>query len=410
MTQLGKYTLHEELGHGGFASVFRATHDTLGNPVALKLLSPALAGDKNARLRFIQEAQTASALEHPNIVRILDLDDDNEQVFIAMEYYPGGDLHQRILKNGMPGTKDSLRMLKQLAAALDYAHSQGVLHRDVKPGNILLGEDGSAHLCDFGLVRVTEAPHLTQLGSVVGTAAYTSPEQAESKTLDGRSDQYSLAVVAYELLVGRLPFQGDTNTATALMHVTRTPPDPLSLNPELSAELSAALLKGLAKEPEKRYPTCKEFVQALENALESSQRRRYRELLAEARAHLAEGKFEETRQSMDAARRLLLDRPDMQDALAELESARKAAENYEKVQRDWETARQKAQDVLEAFPDYPDPHGTFTGLELRKAPFKLPPIPELTRQLGLGLVLGLPALALMLFLAYRWIIVLPPAR
>jgi serine/threonine protein kinase len=403
MTQLGKYTLHEELGHGGFATVYRATHSTLGNPVALKVLNPALAGDKNARPRFIQEAQTTSALEHPHIVRILDLDEDNGQVFIAMEYFPGGDLHQRLAKSGAPSPKESLRILRQVAAALDYAHSRGALHRDVKPGNILLGADGSAHLCDFGLVRVTETPRLTQLGSVVGTATYTSPEQAESKPLDGRADQYSLAVVAYELLAGKVPFQGDTSTAIALMHVTKAPPDPSSLNPELPAEVGEILLKGLAKDPARRYPSCQEFVQALENALESSQRRRYRELLAEARANLAAGKFEETRQNMDAARRLLLDRPDMQDALAELESARKAAEGYEQMTRDWETARQKAQDVLEAFPDYPDPQQTFVSLGLRKAKWQPPAPAELARQAGLGLLIGIPALGLTLWLAFIWI-------
>lgn len=403
MTQLGQYSLHEELGHGGFATVYRATHGTLGSSVAVKVLSPALAGDPNARARFIQEAQTASALEHPNVVRILDLDEDREQVFIVMEYFPSGDLRQHIVKQGPLGYKETLRLLNQVAAALDYAHSKGVLHRDVKPGNILLGEDGAARLCDFGLVRVSEAPRLTQLGSVVGTAAYTSPEQAESKPLDGRADQYSLSVVAYELLAGRVPFQGDTSTATALMHVTKAPPDPSQVNPQLPAEVGEALLKGLSKDPAKRYASCREFVQALEAALESSQRRRYRELLVEARTRLAEGKFEETRALMDEARKLLLDRPDMQDALAELEAARKSAESYEQVARDWDAAGQKARDVLDLYPDYPDPDGAFVALGLRRASPKLPAPGELARQIGLGLLLGLPALALMLWLSFLWI-------
>jgi len=402
-TTLGKYTLHEELGHGGFATVYRATHSTLGNAVALKVLSPALAGDEKARTRFFQEAQTASALEHAHIVRILDLDEDQEQFFIAMEYIPGGDLKHYLESHAPLAQKDILRLLEHVGEALDYAHAKGVLHRDVKPSNILLDEEGSAKLCDFGLVRVAEAPRLTQLGSVVGTAAYISPEQAEGKALDGRADQYSLAVVAYELLVGKVPFQGENSTATALLHVTKDPPGPSSLNPAVPIEAGEVLLKGLAKEAGKRYASCQEFVQALEAAVESSQRRQYRELLAEARSLLAEGKFAAVRERIEAARKLLLDRPDMQDALAELETLLKSAESYEQMLRDWEAARQKAQDVLDLFPAYPDPQGTFATLGLRKAQrAKLPPR-ELARQVGLGLLLGLPAMGLALYLAFRWI-------
>ena len=140
--QLGKYTLHEELGRGGFATVYRATHGTLGTEAAVKVLSPSLAADEKARQRFIQEAQTASALEHPHIVRILDLDEAADQVFIAMEYLPGGDLKQRIQKQGALGEGEALGILRQVAEALDYAHARGVLHRDVKPSNILFDQKG----------------------------------------------------------------------------------------------------------------------------------------------------------------------------------------------------------------------------------------------------------------------------
>ena len=141
-TTLGKYTLHEELGKGGFAAVYRATHNTLGTEAAVKVLSPSLAADEKARQRFIQEAQTASALEHPHIVRILDLDEAADQVFIAMEYLPGGDLKQRIQKQGALGEGEALGILRQVAEALDYAHARGVLHRDVKPSNILFDQKG----------------------------------------------------------------------------------------------------------------------------------------------------------------------------------------------------------------------------------------------------------------------------
>jgi len=144
--QLGKYTLHEELGRGGFATVYRATHGTLGTEAAVKVLSPSLAADEKARQRFIQEAQTASALEHPHIVRILDLDENADQVFIAMEYLPGGDLKQRIEKQGALGEGEALGILRQVAEALDYAHVRGVVHRDVKPSNILFDQKGAARV------------------------------------------------------------------------------------------------------------------------------------------------------------------------------------------------------------------------------------------------------------------------
>lgn len=403
MNTLGTYTLQEEIGHGGFASVYRATHNTLKNEVALKVLSPALSGDASARQRFIQEAQTSSALEHPNIVRTLDLDEDQNQVFLAMEYIPGEDLHQHLQKKRLLTPRESVRMLGQVASALDYAHSKNILHRDVKPANILIGMDGMTHLSDFGLVRVMEAPHMTQLGHVVGTAAYLSPEQAESRSLDGRADQYSLAVVAYEMLAGQVPFKGENSTAIALMQVTKAPPDPVSLNPDLPVEAGEVLLKAMSKDPAKRFSNCLEFVQALEAALETSQRRRYRELLAEARAHLSEGHFNEVRASMDAARLLLLERPDMIDALAELEAERKSVEGYEHIRREWESAMQKAQDVLELYPDYPDPAGAFAELGLRKAVWKFPGGNELLKQFTLGVGIGIPMILLILKLAFMWI-------
>ena len=403
MPSLGKYELHEELGKGGFATVYRATHKSLHTEVALKVLSPALAADPPARQRFIQEAQTASSLEHPHIVQVLDLGEADEQVFLTMEYLPGGDLKRLIQKKGTLTQPQILQILKDVAEALDFAHGRGVLHRDVKPGNILLDGGMRAHLSDFGLVRVTDAPHLTQLGNVVGTAAYTSPEQAESKPLDGRSDQYSLGIVAYELLVGKLPFQGEGSTAVALMHVTKSPPKPSDVNPEIPAEVDAVLLKALAKQPGERYSSCTEFIDAIEAALESSQRRRYRDLLAQAQAALEKGDFTQVSALLDEARLRIPARADLQTALAELESARRAAENYQQIAADWETALQKAQDVLELFPQYPDPQGIFVALGLRKARRSLPPPAELARQVGLGALLGIPSVLLVFYLAFLFI-------
>jgi len=403
MPSLGKYELHEELGKGGFATVYRATHKSLHTEVALKLLSPALAADESARQRFIQEAQTASSLEHPRIVQVLDLGEAKEQVFLTMEYLPGGDLRSLVQKKGVLPQPQVLQILKDIGEALDFAHSRNVLHRDVKTSNILLDGKMRARLSDFGLVRVKDAPHLTQLGTVVGTAAYTSPEQAESKPLDARSDQYSLGIVAYELLVGKLPFQGEGSTAVALMHITKPPPQPSLVNPEIPTEVDAVLLKALSKQPGERYASCTEFILAIESALESSQRRRYRELLAQAQTALEKGDYAQVGTLLDEARLRIPARADLQATLAELESARRAAEDYQQITRDWESARQQAQDVLELFPQYPDPQGIFATLGLRKARRSLPPPAELARQAGLGALLGLPLAALALYLAFRFI-------
>jgi serine/threonine protein kinase len=347
-------------------------------------------GDEKTRLRFLREEQTASMLEHPNIVRIYKLIDEADHIAIAMEYFPDGDLRRWAKEHAPLGAADILRVLRQVASALDFAHSRGVLHRDVKPGNILIDPAGNAHLGDFGLVRLPDAPHLTQVGSMVGTATYTSPEQAQGKPdIDGRADQYSLAVVAFELLAGKPPFEGENSTAISLLTITQPPPVPSSLNPAVPAELDEVLLRALAKAPAERYPSCSEFVHALETAQDASLVRRFRGLLAEARTRLGESKYTEAHQCLMAARTLLPDRPEMQTLLAELEQERKTAEGYEACAKAWQSARQKAQSVLDLYPSYPDPQGIFIEMGLRHLPRRMPTLAELLRQTWPGLVVGL---------------------
>ena len=401
MTKLGKYNLHESLGQGGFATVYRATHATLQTEAAVKVLSAALVENEQARARFVREAQAASLLSHPNIAQVIDLDEADGQFYIVMDYFPGGDLKRWAAMNAPLPRPDLLRILAQTAAALDYAHSQGMLHRDVKPSNILIDAAGDAHLSDFGLVRPADAPHLTQIGSVVGTAAYISPEQAEARPeMDGRADQYSLAVVAYELLAGNPPFAGETPTAVSLMHVTKAPPAPSSLCAEVPAEVDQVLLRGLKKVPAERYATCSELVKALEEAFRVSDQRRLREAVEQAGSLLAEGKFDEVRAILDGARKLLGERPELGEALAELEKARHQAQAYEQGVQAWLAAQAKAQAVLELLPDYPDPQGVFAGLGLRKPRWRMPSLDEFKRQAPVGLLLGLPAAALLIYLAF----------
>lgn len=401
--RLGKYELIEEVGQGGYATVYRARHITLGSEVALKVLLPELAADPDTRQRFISGAQVGSRLEHPAIVRIFDLVEEPDGVFIAMEYMPGGDLRRWREENPRAGWREIVPLLHDTARALDYTGAQGILHRDVKPSNILLDANGWAHLCDFGLVRVAGSPHLTQLGSVVGTATYMSPEQAEGKELDPRSDQYALAVVAYELLAGRPPFVADRKTAVLVMHVTQPPPLPSELGAGVPPEVDDILLRALAKGPEERYPSCVEFVHSLETALASSELRRFRELLAGSQERMAAGDYRGVEDLLNQAARLAPDEPEWQHALADLETARYSAAAYQELLRDWQTAAQQAANVLAVSPDYPDEAGIFPVLGLRPAGRKRPTAREIRDQTLLGLALGIPAALAALYFAFRWI-------
>ena len=400
MTNLGQYTLHEELGRGSYSTVYRATHIALGNQVALKVIIPALGDDNNARQRLSQEAQAVSVLSHPNIVPIIDLDESNGQFFIVSEFTDGENLSKYSSKIGLSNQKDLIHILRQTAEALDYAHANGITHNDINPGNILVAKDGSVHICDFGLIEVIQS---AQPGSLIRNTSYISPEQAEGKQIDGRSDQYSLAVIAYEILAGKLPFKGDSSNATALLHITRQPPNPSSLNPLLTAEVSSVLLKGLDKDPLQRYASCNAFVSALKETLESGQLRQYRELIAEARTLLETGRVSDAQSKIITARNIIIDRPDLVDALSELENASQAAKYYEDVISQWNLAIQEAKSILEVFPDYPDSEGIFSFLGLRKAGWVLPDTKEMLLQLGVGMVLGLPLLGLILYLTFKWI-------
>lgn len=405
MTTLGQYQFEpeDEIGRGGYATVYRARHVQLQTEVALKVIHPGRARDSQARQRFIREAQAAAALDHPHIVRIYDLGEDQERVFMAMDYLAGGNLQQWREAQPAATWTEWLPLLAQVAEALDYAHDKGVLHRDVKPNNILLDGKGRAYLGDFGLAQVAEASRLTQVGSIVGTPTYLSPEQVEDKTLDGRADQYALAVVAYELLVGRPPFSGHSPTAVSLMHVTEAPPPPSQNSGQAPAEADDVLLRALAKDPAQRYPTCLEFIRTLEAALAASEQRRFREHLRQARQLFEQRQYGAMAAQLEAAARLAARHPDRKEAVAELERERTRAEKYQQGVRAWRNAQQQAQNVLELLPDFPDSEGVFVALGLRRPSPRRRSAAEWGRQLLLGLALGLAGVALWLYLAFRWI-------
>ena len=256
----GRYELHRRLARGGMADVFLARDALLDRPVALKVLFPEFATDPSFVERFRREAQSAANLSHPNIVSVYDWGEEEGTYFIVMEYVEGRSLAQ-ILKDEGPLLPDrAADIVTDVAAALGFAHRNGVIHRDVKPGNVLISPLGQVKVTDFGIARaVTNEGDLTRTGTVMGTATYFSPEQARGESVDPRSDVYSLGVVLYELLVGEAPFKGDSPVSVAYKHVSEQAELPTARNPRIPATLEAVTMKALAKNPANRYASAEEL-------------------------------------------------------------------------------------------------------------------------------------------------------
>jgi tetratricopeptide (TPR) repeat protein len=266
-----RYTGAQPIGHGGMGEIFRATDTTLGRAVAVKVLDERHAQDASVRERFPREALAVARLSgNPNIVTIYDVGVHRERPFIVMEYLSGGSLEQKLRAEGMQSPREALEWLEQAANALDAAHREGIVHRDVKPANLLLDRYGRVHVADFGIASAAGLGSLTQTGTVLGTASYLSPEQAQGERTTAASDLYSLGIVAFELLTGRRPFEGDSVAAEAAAHVTGTVPSVRDLNPALPSELDPVFAQALAKDPARRYGSAAEFVAALRNSLEEA--------------------------------------------------------------------------------------------------------------------------------------------
>jgi serine/threonine-protein kinase len=261
----GRYRVLNRLGIGGMADVYLCEDLTLGRRVALKVLLSRYAGDGQFVERFRREAQAAAQINHPNIVNVYDWGMVGETYYIAMEYVEGETLKERIRRQGKLAPGEAVRITLELLAALDVAHAAGIVHRDVKSQNILMDAAGTAKVTDFGIARAGDS-QMTEAGSILGTAQYLAPEQARGEPVDARSDLYSVGVVLYEMLTGRVPFQGDSAVTVALKHVNEVPPEPAELVPGLPYSLNQIVLKALAKDPERRYHSASSFAADLNNA------------------------------------------------------------------------------------------------------------------------------------------------
>ncbi len=263
---LGQYHILERIARGATSTVYKAYQEKLDRYVAIKVLSPHFIDEEGFLERFHQEARAVARLDHPNILPVYDFDQVGDAVFIVMKYVTSGTLRDVI--HGPMEVRPVMELATQIGLALGYAHRQGVIHRDVKPGNILIADDHWALLTDFGLAKIrASSRHLTASGMGVGTPDYMAPEQAQGQPVDGRTDLYSLGVMLYEMLTGRLPFDAESGMAVVVKHITEPPRPPRDLCPEIPAAVELVILKSLEKNPDDRYPTAEAMIAALARAV-----------------------------------------------------------------------------------------------------------------------------------------------
>jgi eukaryotic-like serine/threonine-protein kinase len=263
----GRYMVEEPVGSGGMSTVYRAHDRLLERTVALKLLDERHVGDRDSVARFRREAESAAALSHPNVVTVLDRGEDGGRPFIVYEYVAGENLKQHLLREGPLAAEDVVELGVQIAGALAYAHAEGLVHRDVKPQNVLLNGD-VVKVTDFGIARsLVVTRGITQTGTVMGTSEYISPEQARGEQVDERTDVYSLGIVLYELLAGEPPFRGENFVTVALKHLNESPPSIADRRGDVPLRLRLALDRALAKDPDDRFASMADFRAELEASL-----------------------------------------------------------------------------------------------------------------------------------------------
>src|SRR5438874_3901385 len=263
----GRYRLEARIGAGGMSTVYRAFDETLQRPVAIKLMNREVASDSAQLERFRREARAVAQLSHPHVVGVIDAGEDEGRPYIVFECVEGETLKERIRRHGRLPVSEAVAYAIEIARALGCAHARGIVHRDVKPQNVLIDPEGSAKVTDFGIARRGDEDGLTADGRVLGTTDYVSPEQALGHKVTGQSDLYSLGVVLFEMLTGQVPFTGENQVAVAMKHVREQLPDVQAKRPEVSAALASVLDTATAKRMADRYSSADELITDLEDAL-----------------------------------------------------------------------------------------------------------------------------------------------
>ncbi len=264
----GRYELQDLIGHGGMSSVYKARDSLLERNVAVKVLHQQYNADDDFVERFKREARSAARLQHPNIVTVIDRGEDDGRQYIVFEHIDGENLKEFLVRKGRLEVREALEIALEIARALSFAHGHGLIHRDVKPQNVLLNGDGRAKVTDFGIARSLEVESgMTQTGTVLGTSNYIAPEQAKGQPVDAQSDVYSLGIVLYELLAGEVPFPGESFVVIAMKHVHEPPPSILDKRRDVPLRVADAIDRALEKDPTRRFPTMAAFAAELEQAL-----------------------------------------------------------------------------------------------------------------------------------------------
>jgi serine/threonine-protein kinase len=264
----GRYELLELIGKGGMSSVYKAHDRLLDRQIAVKILHPHFTEDEEYVERFRREARAVAQLSHPNIVTVIDRGEDEGRQYIVFEYVEGENLKQLLERTGPMPVRDALLLALQMARALAFAHGRGLVHRDVKPQNVLLNADGQAKMTDFGIARSIDVQGVTITGTVLGTSEYIAPEQARGERVDAQTDVYSLGVVLYELLVGGVPYEGETFVTVALKHVNEPVPPVLERRPDVPPRVALAVERAMAKSADERFSSMQELVDELEGCLD----------------------------------------------------------------------------------------------------------------------------------------------
>ena len=263
-----RYEIEELVGHGGMSSVYKAKDSLLERHVALKILHEQYSADEEFVERFKREARSVAQLQHPNIVTVIDRGEEDGRQYIVFEYIDGENLKELVVRKGRLDVREALEIAVEIAGGLAFAHDHGLVHRDVKPQNVLLNGDGRAKVTDFGIARSVDVEHsVTQTGTVLGTSTYIAPEQASGQPVDAQTDVYALGVVLYEMLTGELPFPGENFVAVAMKHVHEPPPNSLDKRRDLPLRVAAAIDRALEKDPAHRFPTMDAFAAELEACL-----------------------------------------------------------------------------------------------------------------------------------------------
>ncbi|HKC22253.1 MAG TPA: protein kinase [Gaiellaceae bacterium] len=266
-TIAGRYEVEELVGHGGMSSVYKARDALLERHVALKILHEQYSADDDFVERFKREARSVAQLQHPNIVTVIDRGEEDGRQYIVFEYIDGENLKEHVVRKGRLDVREALEIALEVARGLAFAHEQGLIHRDVKPQNILLNGDGRAKVTDFGIARTVDVDGMTQTGTVLGTSNYIAPEQASGRRVDAHSDIYALGAVLYELLAGEVPFPGESFVVVAMKHMHEPAPSLLDVRGDIPLRVAAAVDRALEKDPVHRFPTMDEFAAELQACL-----------------------------------------------------------------------------------------------------------------------------------------------